>query len=243
MPTIDLPTALLWTQRILGLGLLIQSVELVQARRIFGRDGALVGRVNILWLLIPRIFGALGLMVVSTESIAWQRGLTTLLLLNSLWLTLRSRGPVCGGSDSMFFQVQLGLLLASWGGELGAKLGMGWIAAQSVLSYVIAGLGKARNASWWNGTAMRHLFTSSGPYVLLKAVRNMGAQRSLCVLLGWVVVGFELVFPAVLLMPVAGKWMLLAFVLGFHLANAAVLGLNRFVWAWLATYPALLYFK
>ncbi len=28
---------------------------------------------------------------------------------------------------------------------------------------------------------------------------------------------------------------------GFHLVNAVVFGLNRFLWTWLAAYPALLY--
>ncbi len=29
----------------------------------------------------------------------------------------------------------------------------------------------------------------------------------------------------------------------FHLANAWVFGLNRFLWSWLATYPALWWFQ
>jgi hypothetical protein len=33
---------------------------------------------------------------------------------------------------------------------------------------------------------------------------------------------------------------LVALLGAFHLANAFVIGLNRFVWAWFATYPALL---
>ena len=59
-----------------------------------------------------------------------------LLLANSVWQKVRSRGPVCGGSDSMFLQVQLGLLIASLGSlePLLGKVGLGWIAAKSVLS-------------------------------------------------------------------------------------------------------------
>ena len=50
--------------------------------------------------------------------------------------------------------------------------------------------------------------------------------------------GLELLLPLTLLSP----GLLLAALLlaaGFHLSNAMFLGLNRFVWVWIATYPSL----
>ena len=123
-----------------------------------------------------------------------------------------------------------------------AKLGLGWIAAQSVLSYFMAGLAKARHSRWWSGAAVQALFSSDGPYVLLHGVRALAASPGICAALGCGLVLFELTFPVVLLLPFAAKVALLALALLFHLANAAILGLNRFIWAWAATYPALLYF-
>ena len=58
--------------------------------------------------------------------------------------------------------------------------------------------------------------------------------------LTWGVIAFEGAFPLALL---AGPacWGFLAAGLLFHLANAALVGFNRFPWAWAATYPAILY--
>ena len=246
MMPLDSFTALLLTQRILGVGLLIQSVELILTRRIYGNDGALAGWGDVSGLLALRSGLALWLMIApGGVSAVVNVVLLATLLVSSAWLTLRSRGPVCGGSDSMFFQVQLGLFVAALGfvTPLLTKLGLGWIAAQSVLSYFLAGLGKIQNAGWRNGVALQHLFASNGPYVLWHGVRRLATSQPICVLLGWSVVLFELAFPVLLVLPVAGKLAFIMAALTFHLANAVVLGLNRFVWAWAATYPALLHFQ
>lgn len=245
MTPLDQAEAVLWTQRILGMGLLLQSVELFMARGIYAPGGALAGRGNINLLLAGRGALSIWLLVapggVSTHLSAL---LMAVLLASSAWLVIRSRGPVCGGSDSMFFQVQLGLFLAAleFLHPIMPRLGLGWIAAQSVLSYFLAGVGKLRNSAWHDGSALQRLFTSNGPYVLWAGVRGLAGAKSLCALLGWGIVLFELAFPAVLLMLMEGRWGFLGMALGFHVANAVVLGLNRFIWAWAATYPALLFF-
>jgi len=246
MTALDPATALMWTQRVLGIGLLIQSAELLLGRRIYGKAGALAGIGNVNWLLAVRSVVSVWLIFApSNAGVMANTAILAVLLISSAWLTLRSRGPVCGGSDSMFFQVQLGLFVASLGfvNPLLTKLGLGWIAAQSVLSYFLAGVGKIRNAGWRNGAALQHLFVSDGPYVIWVGARGAAKSKLLCALLGWGVVLFELGFPAVLLMPMEGKCIFIGLGLMFHLANAVVLGLNRFIWAWAATYPALLYFQ
>lgn len=246
MTPLDQDMALLLTQRILGIGLLLQSVELFAARQIYAPGGALAGRVSVNPLLAGRGAISMWLLIapggVSTHLSAL---FMAVLLASSAWLVIRSRGPVCGGSDSMFFQVQLGLLIAALGDLHPAlpRVGLGWIAAQSVLSYFLAGVGKLRNAAWRDGAALQRLFTSNGPYVLWQGIRGLAKAKSLCAVLGWGIVLFELVVPAVLLMPVEGRCAFLGLALAFHVVNAVVLGLNRFIWAWAATYPALLYFS
>jgi hypothetical protein len=245
MIPLDSFTAVRLTQCLLGLGLWLQSVELFLTRRIYGPGGALAGWGDVRWLLGLRSGLALWLVFAAGQGGAGvDAGLLATLLVSSAWLTWRSRGPVCGGSDSMFFQVQLGLFVAALGilDPVLTKLGLGWIAAQSVLSYFLAGLGKLRNAGWRTGAALQHLFASPGPYVLWAGVRPWANSPVLCVALAWSVVLFELAFPLLLVLPGTGKLMFLGAALGFHLANAVVLGLNRFVWAWAATYPALLHF-
>jgi hypothetical protein len=59
-------------------------------------------------------------------------------------------------------------------------------------------------------------------------------------LAAWAMLGFECGFPLALVDPVLCGALLAAGAC-FHLANAIAFGLDRFLWAWLAAYPALLY--
>ncbi len=242
MNAADLPAAVLWTHRLLGVGLLIQTAELLCTRHSFARGGVLEGSWATPWLLAR--LGLAGLLVLApTLPTPWSALIVNGLLLgNSLWLTVRSRGPVCGGSDSMFFQVQLGLLLTSLGfwEPLLIRVGLGWIAVQSSLSYLLAGVAKLKNAGWRHGGALQNLMSSAGPYVVFAPARRLAERRAICASLGWAVVGFELLLPAALVLPLKARIVLLTLGVGFHLFNAVVLGLNRFVWAWVATYPAIL---
>ena len=78
----------------------------------------------------------------------------------------------------MFFQVQLGLLIASCGflEPILIKLGLGWIVAQSVLSYFLAGVLKLRTAGWWNGRALQKLLRSDGPYRIFTPARKLASR-------------------------------------------------------------------
>jgi hypothetical protein len=49
------------------------------------------------------------------------------------------------------------------------------------------------------------------------------------------VIAFECAFPLALI----DARLLSLLGIAFHVVNARVLGLNRFLWAWLAAYPAL----
>ena len=233
--TLDLSTTLQVTQWILSLGLILQGMECLVTRRVFGPAAVFVLRILIcILLLLP-----------TSRAVAWQASLCHLLLLgSSAFLVVRMRGPLCGGSDSMFFHVQLGLLVASLGFLHPAlpKLGLGWIAAQSVLSYLLAGIAKLRNPRWRNGDALRSLLQSEGPYVLWQHARSVAKAPLPCVTLAWSLMAFELLFPLVLILPSDARLIVLSLGLAFHILNAVVLGLNRFIWAWGATYPALLYF-
>ncbi len=245
MMPLDSDTALLLTHRVLGMGLVIQSAELFVTRQIFAPGGALAGR-SVTWLLLLR--GLLACWLVMTPNPPTSINSAALLLGllgSSVWLTVRARGPLCGGSDSMFFQVQLGLGIAAFGfiDPVLIRIGLGWIAAQSILSYFLAGVAKLQHGGWRNGRALQNLFAARGPYVLLTGTRAVAQSQPLCALLGWGILLFELGFPGLLILPLEGKLVWLGLGLAFHVANAALLGLNRFIWAWAATYPALLHFQ
>jgi hypothetical protein len=57
----------------------------------------------------------------------------------------------------------------------------------------------------------------------------------------WSVIAFESLFPLAILAGPKGALVFLGIGVMFHLANAAVMGLNNFVWAFTATYPAVHY--
>ena len=228
---LELINALQFTQWLLAAGLALQAVESLVARRTFGHRTIFAVRLLLCGLLAV-------IEPVSPAATAVHAGL----IATSMFLVARLRGPLCGGSDAMWFQVQVGLLLASLAGwhPVLARVGLGWIAAQSVLSYWLAGVVKLRNPSWRNGEAMRQLLASDGPYVIWAPARRLAGQVGMRRMLAWAVIAFEVLLPLVLLMPVEGRWVWLGAGLAFHMGNAVVLGLNRFVWAWAATYPALL---
>jgi len=146
----------------------------------------------------------------------------------------RWRGAFNGGSDYMTLQVLFGLLIC----QISARLGLGYIAMQSLSSYFVAGLVKLKESEWRTGQALRtFLETTSGvPLWILGSIR----RRPVAWAASWGVIVFEIAAPW---MAFRSSWtvVVLASALFFHVLNAFVLGLNRFVWAWLATYPAVLF--
>jgi len=241
MTALDPNVALFWVHRLLGAGLVLQTSELWVTRTVY-ENGVLAGRSVVLGLGLRWILAAVLTVGVLPSGSFAAAALQAVLLGSSAWLTARSRGPVGGGSDSMFFQVQLGAFLASlsaWS-PLFLQIGLGWIAVQCVLSYGLAGAAKVRHVNWWNGQAMRNLLTSEGPYEVSKPARALGRWRGACLIAGWGVVIGELCFPLVLILPPEDKVTLVGAALLFHVLIAFTLGLNRFFWAWAPTYPAVL---
>lgn len=59
--------------------------------------------------------------------------------------------------------------------------------------------------------------------------------------LTWTTWGLECSFPLVLVVGFPAGYLWLGWGAVFHLGIAVVLGLNTFPWAWLATYPAIIY--
>lgn len=249
--TLDPHAALRATQILLGIGLALQSAEILATRSAHALlcSGRRPHGLSVQWLTAKMI---IRLVISAVLMRGFGKHLSVIepvfylsLIISSGGLIFRFGGPLGGGSDSMFFQVQIGLLIASFGqaNPILTKVGLGWIAAQSVSSYFLAGMAKLRNHQWRSGVALGNLLRSNGPFVVFAPARKLANSKSLCLVLSCMLILLEITFPAVLLLPWEGKLAMLSAGLLFHIANAAVLGLNRFIWAWAATYPALLYFN
>lgn len=160
------------------------------------------------------------------------------LLVLTILINFRWRGTFNGGSDYMTVLVLLCLTVQSFFSD-SEKVSVGvilYLTIQLISSYFIAGLVKIKNANWRNGKALMG-FVSSTIYnenqltLLLK-------RKEIAFLSSWVIIVFELSFPLALLNTKACTAYIAMAVL-FHIGNFYIFGLNRFIFAWLACYPAL----
>jgi hypothetical protein len=220
--------AVSWTARLLAFSWSLQALELWLVRREL--------EAAFPWAIVRRDYGV-RFAFPWPWSIALQ-GVLALALLTPYaafpWIALalalaqaaRFRGSYNGGSDAMTLVVLLGLALAR---SFDTRLGLAYIAAQLVLSYFLAGVFKLRDPRWRDGSALPALL--SAPQYRTTPVRVPRVAA-------YAVLGFECSFPLALLdVRLCATYAVIGLV--FHALNARLLGLNRFLWAWLAAYPAL----
>ncbi|MFE2940907.1 alpha/beta fold hydrolase [Streptomyces sp. NPDC059255] len=112
-----------------------------------------------------------------------------------------------------------------------------FIACHSCLSYFTAGVSKAISPVWRDGTAIPSIFrtTTYGDQRFYHFVRD---RPRLSKTLAWTTIIGETAFPLALVAPKPIARGILGMGLAFHLANARYMGLNRFIWAFAGTYPA-----
>lgn len=112
-----------------------------------------------------------------------------------------------------------------------------FIAFQSCLSYFAAGLSKATGTSWRDGTAVQGIMRTRS-YGTPWGSALLRRRPALSTLLSRATVAGEIGFPLVLVAPRIPALGLLGTGAAFHLGNAVFMGLNRFMWAFCGTYPA-----
>ena len=248
------------TERLIALAMLLQTLEFLQIRAVCADSG--VWRFGLLrseyrslpfplrqlcelccpyraflTLLCVRLGCALALLGAGVS------GVLPLLWASQALICIRFRGSFNGGSDAMSMVVLTATSVAAVSGHAvwAGKLALYYIAVQVTLSYVVAGLAKVQHADWRDGSALRH-FVAAGAYEVPERLARASwlRHRGLGRVLAWGVMGFECLFPCAWLGPRACL-VVLALGLVFHGVNAWVFGLNRFLIAWAAGYPALFY--
>jgi len=146
------------------------------------------------------------------------------------------------GADQMYAIIYGALFLGSLApdNQIVRLASLGFIASQACLSYSTAGFAKLISPVWRNGEAIRGIL-GTRTYGLVSVAKLLDANACLCIVIGWMVVLPESIFPAAVL---AGPPVLLGLLVWgvfFHFLNAVVMGLNTFLWSFLATYPAVWY--
>ncbi len=252
MLSLDPTETLLLCRSLLGLSLFVSGMEHVQIARLlptrfplratFGPQGK-QGLLRVLTLAFgPRVWMVLVSLqtLLSALLVATGQGTILLPLLFLAWLgCVRFRGSFNGGSDTMTFVVGLPLVVQSLFPEHPAvsALAIAAIATQLLLSYLLAGVAKLRSPLWRDGSALA-ILVSREHYQVPPWFKRFAARRTVSRLLSCAVLVFECTAPLALLNRNT-CYGYLALALLFHLGNAVTLGLNRFVWAWLAAFPCL----
>ncbi|MEL7091686.1 MAG: HTTM domain-containing protein [Pseudomonadota bacterium] len=186
-------------------------------------------------LMAPRCVGAGLLLVGVVPHLA-----LLALVLHALVMLHRFDGPYNGGSDRMGLLVLFGLTLAAWV-PAAAPFALGYVAVQLVLSYFISGKVKLQNPDWRSGTALRDVFAFSA-YPVAENLRALARHPQLLRAASWAVIALEVFFPLALIHQ-GTLFAALIVTMLFHIANACLFGLNRFVWAWAAAYPSLIWLQ
>jgi hypothetical protein len=246
-----------WIQKIIAMAVILQTIEYLQMKPAY-RDSGPWG-----WPSLRRDYEQFGFRLDSFFSIIFSylgfikllelrliTGIVALffpsatvfgILLFTTWLiAIRWRGTFNGGSDAMTFQILLTIFVSRLfpDNQVVQKFALVYVAIQLVLSYTIAGLVKLRNEKWRSGEALQHFLRFSNAARNRKLQSRLINSNGLSRGLSWLIIGFECAFP-VAVMNSKVCLIMLCFAFLFHLANFYFFGLNRFVFAWVAAYPAL----
>ena len=144
------------------------------------------------------------------------------------------------GSDQMMVIVLAGIIGISIIPETSIirNAGLWFVAGQAALSYFTAGFAKLFSSQWREGQAVGAILCSAS-YGRPSIGKVVLRYRTLGMMLCWSVVLFEVAFPAALFLPWPYLWGFMIAGASFHLGTALLMGLNTFLWAFLATYPAI----
>ena len=124
--------------------------------------------------------------------------------------------------------------------ELASDACLLFVALQSCLSYITPGILKLRAVDWRSGAALHSIlchpvFGHAG----LAAMAKRHPRRSKICLRSVILI--QIAFPAGMLLSPAVCLACIIAAAVFHAMSAIFMGLGRFVPAWAATYPAVLY--
>jgi hypothetical protein len=237
----------LWNWRLLRSHDLF-SWHLLRTRRGFTQKGW-TARVGDALLHFPQFVVVLvicavaaGFLVVHPESAPVSPYVLTAIVVTTLLTHLRLFPYGATGADRMLFLIfgALWLLQLAPASTLAQQGCLWFLALQVTLSYLTSGVCKIVSADWRCGKVMSRILQN--PYfVTERMARELRRHTNMPQWVSWGGMLWELTFPLFFIISWSWGGVFLLVGLLFHLLNAVILGLNTFVFAWLATYPALIY--
>jgi pimeloyl-ACP methyl ester carboxylesterase len=260
-PTIDRRRALARTERMDAMTMIVSSAEHLarpgERRRGGFNDWTIAGRnlhrtaprlARIVDVIAPpKITAALhaarvvaGLALLAPTSPRTRTAADATILASTVLLHPRSLYGT-DGTDQVAFLVTANTTLARLGRHPALVDTALWaIALQATISYAASGWVKVTSETWRSGRALTGVARTQtyGDAAAFK-VLSYSPRATQVVAVG--VLGMECLFPLIYLR--GGRWAhpWLSATLVFHLANARIMGLGRFVWAFGSMHPAVLY--
>ncbi|SFE65249.1 hypothetical protein SAMN04487819_12043 [Actinopolyspora alba] len=252
--------ALIWSERLSATTQLIASLEYLHNARHRAWGG--LNNWSVLRERDPRDHDALRRLYDAVGSERGTRALHTARILASgvllspttrRWPRLLAGGVAAGasrllhprhqygsdGSDQLAFLVQFGCTLARvrQSDPHAVRTCLRWLAGQALLAYSTSGLAKLGGRPWRAGGALAGVlrtrtYGNAAVHTWCDRFPHLVRAAEICVIT--LECGFGSAFPY------RGRHapVVLSAMATFHLVTAGVMGLGRFLWAFLATYPA-----
>ncbi|WP_298183169.1 hypothetical protein [Saccharomonospora sp.] len=264
-PKDDIDAAFQRVERLTATGATISALELLAARKAL-EDRSLLGwpvsRTRMLSLnrtpgryldkvlRYPQVLGVVGARAVSGLTLLSPRvsrrgravalaGMTG----TGAAINLRSNYGLDGSDHFAFINFAVALLEKLYPNDRRAReAALAFIAAQSCLAYFTSGAVKMTSPVWRSGDAITGVFRTRtyGDRFFYELVKD---RKLLAQAVAWGTMVAEVLFPLVLVAPRPIAKMILLAGMGFHLGNARFMGLNRFFWSFVASYPAVAHFS
>lgn len=251
--------ALLLVKKLAACGMLLTSLEYLWAREVLNDGGTMswpVGSLrhmhrpggflraalnellkypNVCGILVVRAILALAILAgVNQPLLALGISLLTILFL--------IRSPYGhDGADQMLLIIFIGLSLISLSDTHLTRATLLWfLSFQVCLAYSVSGFAKLSAKGWRDGSYLIAICGTSiyGNVSMAKLLRS---RPRLARVVAVSLILWECSFPLTLFAPIQASYAFIATGLVFHLVNAYFMGLNTFVYAFVATYPALLF--
>lgn len=258
---VSLGQALDWAVRLCAISQLVGLLELALARRELAAGGfldwTLIGVLNPqartrIGSLIRRIFRRIGprqfnwvLLVDGAAAVLLLARPSAAPLIATAWilqlLIMKRHHLTFDGSDHMTLVVLLACLLGRVESDpLAERAAVTFLAAEVSLAYLAAGLYKATSPYWQSGHAISmvvqtRMFGQATAARLVRRYPIMGRAAT------YAVFCWECLFACFIAAPRPVILIVLALGVGFHLGCSVIMGLNRFILVFAASYPAVLF--
>jgi len=249
--------------RIAGFSILLSSLELLSNHRVLRDDGLMswsIGRLRLqtfsvarsapVWnglLSYPNVLAFLALRAVFATTIVMApieyclSPFVTIPLCALIFLVDTRTRYGHDGADQLASFTILSIAVTSLSPTPLARVAcVLFLAFQACLAYGTAGWCKVIMPGWRDGTYLAAILATR-IYGAPPLGRFLSTHPLLARIATIGVVGWECTFPLVLLVPEPMVWAILGMGVLFHILNAMLMGLNTFVWSFLATYPAVIW--